>query len=752
MSEKESLPTLAVELGPLRLTVHQLSGGRPRRPERKPIFQVDPPEATFSVGAPLEPGWGPVLFEETEYQFTLELSPGTSGEVTFRTIDEAIVGAVQRRARAPVWQGPIRFRGFVGEFPLDVLVDGRRYLSLRFEVFPTKMTYLEDHRALVDSVSGHERSLPFELVAPTTVGHAASQEVVDQRTTTEWLAILRLHAGDLTRALQAISRHPEQQIRREALVRPASQVRRASARSAAWLARHAQYAARGKPPTHLIDERRLLSPDTPENRYVVGRVRRWVRQLQELLESEPRLEGGFSQVRAALRQFDRDPVLSELTPGPAPVSHILQHVVPYRRLAAIDRALRRAVERAHRGQIPLTLKSLHRLYEYWVLLEVHSTLIQALGFTCTSERPPLIPTRSQANLQNAGLLRYKRSDGATATLTYQGLFADPPADEDDDDGELDVPGGSLTSLTSAQHPDGVLILDLVHVSYPVCVVIDAKYRLGSKGVGPKTSDVNVMHRYRDALLFSRSRVPGAEPMQGVTRAWFVYPGDPTGLNPAGAESTGDRGGSARLDVRQRLWQAAFTIGVGAIPALPSRSHLLRAALLSVAGATPGELERTRPRTVHVGRVSLDPEALCLWAVVPDESRLATHEAASLYHVPEDQVADVSAVTFVLIGIRRPVGLDRSVVYRPFLHRTTLASPQALPRGSLPPGYLIALGPSIRPDYAGRYHLFHLGDRVELGGPAEIALPTSPGGYFSVLSIRDTLARLGAAWGQPRAQP
>lgn len=730
---------LTVELGDLRLHLVDLSGRPHPRPAEAPTFRVLPEHAAVSR---LEPG-APALFEETDYELTIEGRPEQVDALELRTLDEALLARLHRPTRAPVLLCPLRLRGYVGELPLDLFLSGRRVLSLVLEVFPTKLSYRQDHRALVDSVADHERTLPFELVAPTAVGHGLGGDAAEA-TSTEWLAMLRHEAPRLARVLRALQTRPSHQLRAEALVRPASQVRRAGARSAAWLARHPEHARRGRPPARLIDERRLVSHDTAENRFVVGRVRAWCRRLGHELRHEPRLAGGLREVEGSLSRFLSEHPWSALRDGPRPTSHVLLHDPAYRAFARVERALRRSVERAHAGQVPLTLKALHRLYEYWVLLEVHRALVGDLGFVCEAGGPATVRAEAQADLLAAGRLDYVRTtDGARASLTYQGLFAEQPDEDEDDLGPPEAPLGELTSHTAAQHPDGVLVLRLTHVRRPVYLVLDAKYRLGRHGVGPRVADVNVMHRYRDALVHA-VEVPGrpSDVVQPVSRAWFVYPGDPTGLELPDEDARP----SAGADPRERLWRAAFSVGVGAIPALPGRADLLRRALVMLATTSPRALERTRPRTLHPSHLALRPDSTCLWAVVPSQARLETSEATGLYHVPTDVLPDAIGLDFLLLGVRDPVRSDgdsRQVVLRPVLHRVSHLG--AWRRDELPVAYLRRLGSPSRGTAAGRYHLFQLGERFELEAVHGLRWPTTADALFARRSLRETLALMSSGW-------
>lgn len=690
---------------------------------KTPRFEVQPREAHVSYGD-LESGVA--LFEDRDYQLTIELDESLNdSDLSLVTTDALFLERLHRlSSKHPIWQCPFRFRSYVGDFSFQIMIHGRQALSLSLEVYPTKLDYRDDYRQLLEAVTAYERSLTFRLVAPTTVKHSLWPESDEQRTITEWLAILRWKQNELKAVLKSIAGAPHQELRRESLVRAAALVRRASARAASWLARHPQNLSSSGQPQRLLDERRLATPKNRENRYLIGRVRAWRRRLEQIVKSHGRL-GDFHSLVAAFRRFEEHPSFADLRPAPRPRSHILQHRKDYRAFASIDRALQRPVKRVQEGMVPLTLKSLHLLYEYWVLLATHSILTSKLGFRCSSEGPPITETEAGASLESQGRVHYEREDGARAQLVYQGLFKNEESEDDPDTGAA-LESVGLRSLTGAQHPDGILVLTISQVDYPISLVLDAKYRLGSKG-GPRSSDINTMHRYRDALLLKRPEP--SELVYGVTKAWFIYPGDPEGLLT-------EAGGSEK-SAKQRFWDSAFHLGVGAIPALPGREHLLEEALRSVVMSAPGALERRRPRTLHAGAVTLEEDALCLRAVVGDGRRLEVHKEQGLYHLPDYSAPEgAEAAQYLFIGARTKGEAGTLIRYPDYLFKATFLG--RMERDRFPPGYRQALGPSSLARVPGSYLLFSLRDRIELSGSASLDLAANSEEYFEVSSVREVV--------------
>jgi hypothetical protein len=123
-------------------------------------------------------------------------------------------------------------------------------------------------------------------------------------------------------------------------------------------------------------------------------------------------------------------------------------------------------------------------------------------------------------------------------------------------------------LPVAQQPD--VVLSTFDRDWPkVRLVVDAKYRIdGSReyiarygSPGPPDDAINVLHRYRDAILDAEP-----SPRGGVTPKRTVVEG--IALFPYREQIPGEFR-------KSRLWKSVNRLGVGAIPALPGETGYLQ---------------------------------------------------------------------------------------------------------------------------------------------------------------------------------
>ena len=198
------------------------------------------------------------------------------------------------------------------------------------------------------------------------------------------------------------------------------------------------------------------------------------------------------------------------------------------------------------------MKDLSLLYEYWCYLSVVKLVAELTG--------KRIPVRDLLAVEQNGLrvllqkgrettVPFDMNDGRHLAVTYNPRFQNAP-------------------LLVAQQPD--VVLSIFDRDWPKArLVIDAKYRIDCSkeyvlrygSPGPPDDAINVLHRYRDAILDA-----DPSPRGGLTPKRTVVEG--IALFPYHERTVG-------VFRRSRLWESVNRLGVGAIPALPGDTAYLR---------------------------------------------------------------------------------------------------------------------------------------------------------------------------------
>nr|WP_242467826.1 DUF2357 domain-containing protein [Halorhodospira neutriphila] len=559
---------------------------------------------------------GPPLFEETTYDLWLSSHDGRRVELRHR--DPTLLAHLHTAPGQAQVYGHIHFGGQVGLSRFSVQIDGQPELDFEIEVFPAKMAYRADYAAMREEVHALAAGLALEYLRATHHGSATTSQHRSGRL--EWLALLRHQIGELEQALNYVAQHPirslrrqERPVRAEAVRRPDARVRRAL-RTGRGRGGWAGQVQGGLPVRQRLPEQRPVpSLDTPEHRWLAQQLRRVRQQLAHIAQQERRRQrqsrragsdGGSERDRQALVELqalerrianlERLEPLAEASAPPPPgfASLRLQGAPGYKEAYQALLTLRRGIS-IRGGPMDLSVKDIHQLYEYWCFLALLQTVAEVL------EEP--IPADQLLTIQADGL-RVRLARGRTHTVPF-----DLPGER-----RLEVvynPKFQEGGAFLPQQPD--FALTLKDPAWPtVRLVLDAKYRVDDDtethrrfGVASPPADaINVLHRYRDAILEQEKSSASSATASGrpATQRTVI---EGTALYPLDAEAAAD------FD-RTRLWQGLQRLGIGALPFLPGSTHWVRQWLRHV-------LQRSGWRTAE--------------AVVPHSAELqryAWHRAAA----------------------------------------------------------------------------------------------------------------------------
>ncbi len=528
-----------------------------------------PPE----VASDPEQSVGPHLFEETNYGVFLRSLSGEHVEIRHR--DPVLVRRLQESDGGAVVHGILNFRSQVGRSQFGVIVDGVPEFDFEVEVFPSKLDYVADYQQLVADVQDILTGLVVEYLRATFATGLPVR--APQPAHVEWLTLLRHVIDDLERALGYVAQRP-----RWGLARADEAVRVERLRRADGAVRRAVLRGRGsgrlRPLTDRITVREWLRErrarptlDTPEHRWLAAQLARIRRRLVDLREEECRRERvlrdrgrepAFERVHRVLGELDGmerrvarlerlEPFAATTEPPTAGFASLQLVASPgygeaYRSLMILSLGLR-----ISGGPVGLSLKDLHELYEYWCYLAVLRLASEMVGQPLPV-RELLVPEQQGLRVRirkgRARSVVFSGRSGRKLEVTYNPRF-----------------GGEL--FVTPQQPDIMLTVD--DPDWPsVRLVLDAKYRLDTSPEylerhgfpGPPDDAVNVLHRYRDAILEYDGEGASSSPKRTVVQGAVLFP-----LRPG---SPGEFKGS-------RLWTALERVGIGALPFLPGDTDYVR---------------------------------------------------------------------------------------------------------------------------------------------------------------------------------
>lgn len=531
----------------------------------------------------------PLFFENTQYQFEwVFFSEVTNVHLSHRS--QSVNEAFRFSPKSKTLRGefPARLSGTINtgndvgwlRLPLSFELGGKTHtLQIAFEVLPTKMALHQDLPAMYQLIDKVFPLWRFSLVEKTEQDTAISQQ--RGYFPLMWLANFAELRERFAEGLKVICAAPHSRLQPTIAHINAPKLKgRLPYKLAEQVKRDI---ANGQYDKRYRVEKKQLSVDTPENRFIKMAVSL---SKQQLAEFEAKLR---QSNQAPEHQRLSDSFLNELHSWQQPLQKVLiqsflKDVGDYTGLSRESLVLQQktgysAVYRVWQelkfyldvfsAQSSISMKSVAEIYEVWCFLCLKHILEQDLGFKMVNDGAIKLAQNDffECQLRDgfAGAFRFKRCDGVTARLAHEPKFTKE--------------GKSIRSYLVNQEPDIVLEVTLPkharsHEEKQFIWLFDAKYRIktdknrfddyydiDSTDYVPDDA-INQMHRYRDALIrlsessLSSKTVLPSNKSRPVFGAFALYPGffdQSTTQNPYAT--------------------AIEEVGIGAFALLPSQNEL-----------------------------------------------------------------------------------------------------------------------------------------------------------------------------------
>jgi hypothetical protein len=402
---------------------------------------------------------------------------------------------------------------------------------LAFEVLPTKMDLHHDLPVMYQMIDQDFPLWRFSLVEKT-------EQDVSKGTQTGhfplmWLAHFTQLRQAFERGLTIISQAPHSRLQTQTLPTKAARLKGNISYSARL--KMQEHFAQGQFEKRYAVERKTLSTDTPENRFIKRVTQQCQKQLAQFeirlrqTQSPDQLklsEHFFTELQAwqtPLKRMLKQPFLSDIgvLNGTTHESLVLQQKTGYSTVYRIWQDLKHYLTVFDR-QTTLSMKSVADIYEVWCFLSIKNILLDELEFELTQHDHPHLELKDCFEYQLkegfAGAFSFKRRDGVTARLAHEPRFSRHTR--------------HIRSYSVNQAPDILLEITLPPPNNQRFIwLFDAKYRIKldeSIDLVPEDA-INQMHRYRDALIrlnqtSDHNNPAGLLKTRPVFGAFALYPG------------------------------------------------------------------------------------------------------------------------------------------------------------------------------------------------------------------------------------
>lgn len=582
----------------------------------------------------------PLFFEYQSYEMIIENESGKVLEFWHQsTLIRDKIKPLGRSGK--LFTGVINFAGEIGYSDFEILLDGKRYLKLTIEIFPTKISYRKDYNELMMDVTNEVYELAFDFIKRTYQGASLNQK--QNKDATVFYSILRQLYDPFIQALDQLMLRPHHQLHKVSEVVPANKVKRTNRDTIKWLRKNQQEIISkdgGYCINRALTVKKEITYDTMENRFVkfiVCAIRQRILNVKNHYEKLARttdtallntLQGMIRGIDARLHTDFLNQV-GEFD-SRSSMSLVFMMAPAYRSLYHYYLMLNQGLSLT--GDLfQISTKDLPTLYEYWCFIKLNA----------------ILKTKYDLKAQNIVKVHKNRlfvtlKKGAESRVRYLN-----PRNGEELILAYNPKSHALPTVT--QKPDNVLTLKKKENGLAYKYIFDAKYRInpalsGSayqqiyQNPGPQEDDINTMHRYRDAVVYETTG--SHQYQQGMFGAYILFPYH----NEAEYQD-------------HRFYKSIETVNIGGLPFLPSATGLVEKQLAELIDeSAESAFERALlPIGIENKLKQVDfSHRDVLVGVVKDDKQLAANLSHCFYHIPKKSVAE-KRFPIHTIALYQPIG-------------------------------------------------------------------------------------------------
>ena len=634
-------------------------------------------ETRLGAGKVWDKLW-PVVFETCKYQVRLlfhGLDKDSVPEVRHVRkdieesffLDEALDGREDKSLT-----GELDFLNEPGVFKLDFSYQKngvRRESYVTFDVVSPKLDTKTDYKSLLREVNKEYENVIYRYLSITLQQFSRGRINTDAT----WMAAFQSVVEDYVKNVKRVIQNPHSQIVNYRTSRKAEQIK---CWTPAMEERYGEVEKEGRQETHYFGYHEVRSThDTMENRFVKYTLQRIGRRLSAVIatvlssqqaELSARHRQMWTDYQHTLRKLQKHPFFKTVGrfEGMKQESLVLQSRQGYQQIYKDWLKLKRGID-LYNGAANIGTLQIWEIYELWCFIKMKKLVADAMGIDpqkpaheqlVTEPKGTLLNPFTNSSLEHIVAYRYPQAEeqdteerkrqlaaheGDVVTLHYQHTFNRTSG--------KDEYGMGIHTATTEQRPDIVLNIRKASGEIVLTYLYDAKYRVINDkrldkdleeqdiaemadmpgGDYPPTDAINQMHRYRDAIYYSKEHEPYRA--KEIIGGYILFPG---------------RGSDAYI--KNRFYSASVdSVNIGAFPLLPNSDSLLRAHLddiLMKYTATDKHVAKAKPQrtlayVTEEEKAGMMVDDLVMVAVASSEEKRQWTFENLWYNVPLDKIAD-----------------------------------------------------------------------------------------------------------------
>ncbi|SHH74407.1 restriction endonuclease-like protein [Clostridium grantii] len=501
------------------------------------------------------------FYENQNYEFYLEIIDDASNhKIEINHQNPNIRNSITAKGKSKrVFTGNINFGNEIGYSDIIILMDGREYINITLEVFPSKMDYKKDYKEIMTDINEEIYNLAFDFLKKTYLNRQIDHRMVNSLT--EYYSILNYVYRKMMDSIKVIIQYPHHTLEKQSNIKPYHKIKKVNNEMIKWL---------GKRPFNLIETngeylpikamevKKINTFDTNENRFlkymlksIIIKLKEIKKRYKELMRKED--EMFLSKVDSMINELNgvlNNSFLKNVSEFKymTPSSLVFRMASGYKEVYGYYLMLKKGL--SLKGDIfRISMKDLSLLYEYWCFIKINSLF---------KKKYKLIKSDIIKVNREGVFVTLKK--GHTAEVKYQNL----------NDGEIFTVSynSKENSKTVGQKPDNVLSITKKTNGEEIVYkyIFDAKYKIDQaiegtsyknqyKTPGPTEVDINTMHRYRDAIVFENKENKYIN--KNVFGAYVLFPYN-----------------NEEEYKNHRFYKTIEEVNIGGIPFLPSSTNLM----------------------------------------------------------------------------------------------------------------------------------------------------------------------------------
>ena len=195
--------------------------------------------------------------------------------------------------------GIINFDNDIGYSDLVILSENKEILRIKIEIYPSKISYKEDYKALIQDITAEIYNIIFDFLKKTYSELGINSQT--KASPVEFYIIIEKIFADFEKALNVILRNPYHTLETIREVVPAHKAKRTDSRSLKWIQNHPEFIQKNNNHSNIekiLTPKKQITYNTKENQFLKFIVTIHHKNLQKI------------DITHCLRKFKCDRILS----------------------------------------------------------------------------------------------------------------------------------------------------------------------------------------------------------------------------------------------------------------------------------------------------------------------------------------------------------------------------------------------------------------------------------------------------------